>query len=253
MILTERDLEIVRFILNMKFASVADIHQKFFKQRKDGGISTSEWYARERLRELLMEGYINCTRYRFENKCYYVGTKYGYQLIEKNCCSESTAKPIDRIDVRTFDHDINVMKSRLLLEEHDKVSSWLSDRQLKAHYDHFFRKNKSRDSAPDGVYKSLGGKIIAFEYEIAQKSKRRYQDKVRRYIDCIRASNISDRPKYDHVRFVCEKESVRNVLADEVRLYREHFTVEVAYEFFERFKIQTDTLMKNAPMLSLVR
>lgn len=38
-------------------------------------------------------------------------------------------------------------------------------------------------SLPDGVYTSLAGMTIAFEYEIAQKSKQRYRDKVRRYVE----------------------------------------------------------------------
>ncbi|WP_415063741.1 hypothetical protein [Bdellovibrio sp.] len=109
--------------------------------------------------------------------------------------SLTPSKYIEQIDVRTFDHDIQVMKSRLALEDSEKV------------YSEYFQFKGSRDSAPDGVNKSLNGKIIAFEYEIAQKSKQRYRDKVRRYVDCIRRREPTDGPKYDHVRIVCEKTS----------------------------------------------
>ncbi|MGE0632250.1 MAG: hypothetical protein AB7O96_07570 [Pseudobdellovibrionaceae bacterium] len=94
----------------------------------------------------------------------------------------------------------------------------------------------SRDSTPDGVYKSPSGKLIAFEYEIAQKSKRRYQDKIRRYVDCVRNTSDDDRPKYDHIRIICEKKSVWNVLQKGTALYSDYFTIEMADDFFGRFK-----------------
>lgn len=146
--------------------------------------------------------------------------------------SLTPSKYIEQIDVRTFDHDIQVMKSRLALEDSEKVQDWQSDRQLKGQYSEYFQFKGSRDSAPDGVYKSLNGKIIAFEYEIAQKSKQRYRDKVRRYVECIRRREPTDGPKYDHVRIVCEKASVYKILKDATAIYRDYFTIEMAGDFF---------------------
>ena len=175
MILTKRDLEVVRFVLNMKFATIDDIHRKFFRNKQDGTVSESLWYARERLRDLVAEGFLSTERYRFENKCYYVGTKYGYKaVLGLMITDDMTAKPIHRIDVRTFDHDRKVMQVRLFLEEHEKVTKWQSDRQLKMLYTDHYSLRGNRDSAPDGLYYDAEGRLIAFEYEIAQKSKKRY-------------------------------------------------------------------------------
>lgn len=60
-------------------------------------------------------------------------------------------KPIERIDVRTFDHDQRVMESRILLEDQEKVAQWQSDRQLKAEYFNMYGPVNGRDCTPDGV------------------------------------------------------------------------------------------------------
>lgn len=234
--ITKRDFEIIGFVTNMKFASATDVHRKFFKIKRDGSSSGSEWYARERLRELVKEGYLNTVRYRFENRCYYVGTKHGYDLIRHLHGRIEITKPIERIDVRTFDHDVSVMNSRLLLEEFEKVSSWQSDRQLKAIYAEYFQNGGSRDAAPDGVYKSVSGKLIAFEYEIAQKSMKRYQDKIRKYVNCIRQNSFESSPKFDHVHIVCDKVSVYKMLLNFTSIYKNYFTIEMSVDFVKRFQ-----------------
>ena len=180
-------------------------------------MTTRLWILKFGGREFTKEGYLQPVRYRFENKSYYIGTKHGYDLILYAQVNLSAVKQIERIDVRTFDHDIQVMKSRLFLEDCEKVSEWRSDRQLKSDYFEYFQGRGSRDSAPDGAYLSLGGKTIAFEYEIAQKSKKRYQDKVYRYVSCIRQTGNYVGPRYDHVRIVCEKEAVFKILTNLIK------------------------------------
>lgn len=240
--LTQRDFEIINFVLAMKFASIQEIHHRFFKRKRDGSFSENEWYARERLRMLIEMGYLRTVRYRFEQKNYYVATKHGYELIFYMKAGWMPPKPIAQIDVRTFDHDVQVMKSRLLLEEFESVTSWESDRQLKCQYPEYFQYQGSRDSAPDGVYLSASGKTIAFEYEIAQKSRRRYRDKINKYHECLRRKNNLDGPKYDLVRFVCEKESVFKAITDATVIFKDYFVIEMAQEFFDKHrKVPTTT------------
>lgn len=238
--LTARDFEIINFLLAMKFSSIQSIHQKFFKKKMDGSISDNEWYARERLRQLIEMDYISTVRYRFEQKNYYIATKHGYDLIYYYQPTMVPAKPLKQIDVRTFDHDIQVMKSRLLLEEFENITSWDSDRQLKCQYPDYFETRGSRDSAPDGVYKSASGKVIAFEYEIAQKSKRRYRDKIHKYVSCIRNKSSFDGPNYDLIRFVCEKECVYKTLVDLTSIYNQYFVIERSEGFFDRHRVRPE-------------
>lgn len=233
--LMERDFEIIQFVLVMKFASATDIHQKFFKRKKDGGLSTNEWYARERLRQLIEMGYLTTVRYRFEQKNYYIGTKNGFDLIRYMQPHWEPCKPIQHIDIRTFDHDVQVTKSRLLIEEYERGTQGTSDRQLKCEFPDYFRKG-GRDNSPDGTYTSAAGKKIAFEFEIAQKSKQRYRDKIRAYISSFRTNNTYDQPKYDHIRIICQKKSVFDIYRDEVVLFKDFFTIEMADSFFANFQ-----------------
>lgn len=230
--ITERDLEIIGFVLAMKFASVGDIHRKFFKIKRDGSFSNSEWCTRERLRQLIEMGYLNSVRYRFEQKSYYVGTKHGYDLIHYSAAALTPPKPIRQIDIRTFDHDLLVLKSRLVLEEFEKVKNWESDRQLKIQYTEYFQFRSCRDSTPDGVYWTSDGKRVAFEYEIARKSTQRYRDKIRKYVSRIRHEGVNEGPKYDHVRMVCERESVFRILKEQTKIYSQFFTIQLASDFF---------------------
>lgn len=236
--ITDRDFEIINFVLAMKFSSIQSIHQKFFKRKKDGSTSDNEWYARERLRQLIEMGYISTVRYRFEQKNYYIATKHGYDLIYYMLPTATPAKPIQQIDVRTFDHDIQLMKSRLLIEEFENVTSWQSDRQLKCQYPDYFEARGSRDAAPDGVYNSASGKVIAFEYEIAQKSKKRYLDKIHKYVSCIRNKTKLDGPRYDLVRFVCEKECVYKTLVEMTSIYNQYFAIERSQDFFDQHRVR---------------
>jgi hypothetical protein len=157
---------------------------------------------------------------------------HSYELILYMKPGWLPSKPLQQIDVRIFDHDVQVMRSRLLLEEVENFQSWQRDRQLKCQYPEYFQYSGSRDSTPDGVYHSAEGKVIAFEYEIAQKSRKRYRAKIQKYLECLRRRNTLDGPKYDHVRMVCERESVFRILKEQTKIYSQFFTIQLASDFF---------------------
>ena len=85
-------------------------------------------------------------------------------------------------------------------------------------------------------YNSVSGKLIAFEYEIAQKPKKRYQDKIRKYVNCIRQNNFESSPKFDHVHIVCEKVYVYKMLLNFTAIYKNYFTIEMSSDFLKRFQ-----------------
>ena len=81
--ITSRDLEILEFILSMKFSSIEDIHLKFFKVTRSGEESTSLRWARERVNSLKDKGFVQ-TLNNVCNKSLFLITKKGYQFL-KNC------------------------------------------------------------------------------------------------------------------------------------------------------------------------
>lgn len=72
--LTTRDLAIISYVCEMKFAGLEDLHFKFFRTLKNGNESNSLWWARERLTALEKDGFIE-RKYAFDERVsYFLGT-----------------------------------------------------------------------------------------------------------------------------------------------------------------------------------
>ena len=59
LVLTERDLEVISFVNEMKFASLDELYFKFFKVLKSGAESKSQWWARERVSGLVKSKFLS--------------------------------------------------------------------------------------------------------------------------------------------------------------------------------------------------
>jgi hypothetical protein len=140
-------------------------------------------------------------------------------------------KPSGGFDQRTFHHDRGVLKARLFLESLGLVNSWLSDRKLKSSTE--LTGGLSTHYIPDAIYVGPCRARVAFELEIAVKAKSRYQDKVKKYVQLMRAPNPSQKI-FDRVQFVCAKDTVAKFLIKETRIYGELFQVLSVEEFFSQ-------------------
>lgn len=228
--LTKRDTDVLKFILDMKFACVPEIHEMFFKNKIGGGESKSLWYARERLRLLVVNDFLKVERFRVDGKNYYIATKYCFEYMMGNFLNSDVAMPPATIDIRTFEHDKELIKFRIFLEKTGQIAKWRSERFLKKEHYHFTGRLR-RIVAPDAIYEEHGKKI-AFEYEVARKSEGRYREKIKRYIQIIRDREKIDPISFEHCRFVCKNPQVYNSLMNLTKFYREMFSVEMADSFF---------------------
>ncbi len=217
--LTERDLEILGFLLEMKFATVKDLQRKFFRKRKDGNQSTSEWYTRERMRLLFKHRLVNSVRFRFTDYKYFVATKSAFDILEGQLKSDGCyTKPLRKVDIRTFEHDSLVMKLRLLLEETEEIRNWQSERSLKRQ---LFAENLHliRDYIPDGIYENQHGERVAFELELTMKSKEKYRQKLAKYHKIVQGRELNPQLSFDRVRFICGSPGILEALKRESRIY----------------------------------
>lgn len=219
-ILTNRDLEIIKFINEMKFSSLDEIHFKFFKTLKDGTESKSQWWARERLSDLAKAKYI-IKRYSFnERKSYYLGTMKGYLALLKRYPSDVSVKPLAKIDFSTFDHDKLVMQIRLQYEQQGVIKNWISDRMLQsmggAH------KVLGEGNTPDGIYTTTDDEKIAFELELTQKAKSRYEQKIKKYVSIIR-ENKNNNDVFKKVHFIACSDKILEHLSHYSKLYKDFF------------------------------
>jgi hypothetical protein len=221
--LVARDYEVIRFLIQMKFSSIEEIHQKFFKVSSEGIESSSLRWARERLAVLCGLGLVSSENVAGSNKRYFVATAKGYHLISRALLLDGFAKPTGRIDIRTFEHDLAVLRMRLELESESSVTHWISDRELKVASEKFDALRG--DYAPDAIYQTPSGEQVALEVEIARKAKIRYQKKIQHYVDTYR-DRESSAFKLSKVHVVCLRKSVFEIWQEKTEIFGSIFQVQ---------------------------
>lgn len=221
--LTRRDLEILKFILEMKFASLDEIHWRFFRTLENGQESQSNVWADQRLRQLCQAGFLERTRSFSESVSLYLVTSRGHRALLANQPNYGWVRPSGAFDLRTFDHDRFVLRSRLELEQRAGIVDWISDRRLKLGLGNHF--GLTADSVPDAIYKMHTGEWRAFELELTQKSRKRYREKVWRFERLIRERAHSGE-MFRKVHFRCLKDSISKAIQEEVRLFPDLFEIE---------------------------
>ena len=221
-LLTSRDFEIISFVCEMKFASIDDIYEKFFKKLKDGSESKSMWWARERITELYKHGYISRIYSFNERKAYYLGTKKGYYELIKSYPAVIPTRPVESINFNTFEHDKLLMSLRLKMEKTNECSKWVSDRTLSQFPDLCPSMDKSY--LPDAIYTTAEGEKVAFELEISRKAKKRYHEKIQSYVKCLRL-NKDSLSIFKKVIFFVIHEPVKLLLDNEIKLYKQYFDI----------------------------
>ncbi len=225
--ITARDLEILKFVLEMKFSIIPDIQMKFFCCGQNGQSSKSLIWTKQRIQKLVAVDFL-----KFEHQASIknpiVATPKGYFFLKNSLSKSELCRPLFSIDNRTFEHDLQVSKLRIQMECTEKASDWISERQLcdNSEYSNYF----SNEYRPDGIYTSETGQKVAFELEIARKSKSRYQQKIRRYIDLLLNQNMKSKP-FDLVHYVCDKPEVLNILESDSQLFRPFFKFELLSKF----------------------
>ncbi len=226
-ILSERDYEVLAFILDMKFASVQEVYEKFFKNFDIDGNEFGFFYAKKRLVHLEQCGFLKSTKEFFNSKRLFFGTMRSYIILSNLYPDKVLVRPQGSIDGRTIFHDYLLLGLRLQLESSKKITSWLSDRKLRCFPE--LAGGLTGGYVPDGIYTMPDGTNIAFELEIALKGKDKYREKVRKYI-CLLNSSREVKP-FSKVHFVYAKNIVGEHLNRETKLYPEHFTIEPLSNF----------------------
>ena len=222
--LTPRDFEIFEFILEMKFASREEVYRKFFRTTRNECEARSDAWAKKRLMQLERGGFLRSTYAFSESTRYFVGTLKAYYALSSIVTNRPMAKPTGGFDQRTFIHDKTILQIRLELEESGVATEWTSDRVLRSGHQNNF--GLTAAYVPDAIYKVSSGERVAFELEIAQKSRARYQDKIRRYVELMRTRKL-DTQMFRRVHFVCLRKAPFEALKSETRIYGELFRVDL--------------------------
>lgn len=163
--ITSRDIDIIEYILEMKFSTIGDIHSNFFKVTKIGEESSCLRWARERIANLVKTELLQPVKYVC-HKTLYIVTQKGFLFLRNSRSGRIFSRPLLSVDGRTYDHDQKVIQIRSLLEKQGNAQSWISERQLSEREE--YRKYLPTEFRPDGIYEADSGQKIAFELEIAR-------------------------------------------------------------------------------------
>lgn len=207
----------------MKFADLKSIHQKFFLNTRSGERSLSDWWARERLGLLKRQGYLSAKRISFSGTSYFLATDLAHSALLNMRSGRSFVRPLVEIDIRTFEHDRRIVEARLVLERLGRATNWVSERRLKSEL--ALTVGLSRAYQPDAIYQNKLGEMMAFELELSAKTKDRYADKIRKYVDVIRQAEVSTKG-FRGVLFVVCQDHVFNILSELTRRYEGKFKIE---------------------------
>ena len=191
--LTDRDLEILGFLLDQKFASLEQLYFRHFDVRESSSdpMPKGLHVTRQRLQVLKRAGLIATERVFSESRSLYLMTPFGFQTFQSKRPSEAYAKPMVTVDFRNFEHDTKVNDCRIALERTGKVMKWISERRVRIEgfQSQFSGLELPETIVPDGVLVSSKGERIAFEIEASPREKRRFVQKKEAYESVMRGQN----------------------------------------------------------------
>lgn len=179
--LTSRELDLLEFVLDQKFAGIDALYQRFYAV--DG--SKSQRYAAERVQLLRRHGFLRAQSVYTEPKLFYVATPLAKDVLQSQRPGKRQLDAVESIDPRTFEHDSRVTLCRAHREGSGQAQEWVSERRLKAEWATLSGK-LSREYCPDGVYTNRRGEKVAFELELSPKTRERHAKKISRFLNVMK-------------------------------------------------------------------
>ena len=214
--LTSRELDLLEFVLDQKFAGIDALYQRFFTSDS----SKSTRYAAERIQLLRRHGFLRAENVYTQPKLFYVASPLAKDVLQSLRPGRRQLDPIESIDARTFEHDSRVTLCRAHREGADIAREWVSERRLKAEWAGALGK-LAREYCPDGVYTNRRGEKVAFELELSPKTRERHAKKISRFLDVMRDSGGA----FQRTLFVACDPGVKATLEGLTKPYPEQFKV----------------------------
>lgn len=179
--LTDRDVELLGFLLDQKFASLEQIYFKFFDARElvTDALPSNLFVTRQRLQVLRRAGLISTQKVFSESRSLYLLTHLGFQIFRGRRPHDAFTLPVKQVDFRNYEHDTKVNDCRIAIERTGKVMKWLPERRLRMQgfESQFSWSELPKELVPDGIFISSKGERIAFEIETTPRKKSRYIEK----------------------------------------------------------------------------
>ena len=215
--LTPREIELLEFVLDQKFANQEALYLRFYQ----GEGSKSSRYAYHRLHLLQQNGFLIPTRVFTEGCYYYLASPLSHAIVQGKQPERTVSPPAESIDFRTFEHDRRVMLARVHREKKGEVTNWLSERRLKQEWTAANGYRLAREYMPDAIFTNRAGGHVAFELELAAKTRERVAKKVSRFLEVMKEPSGA----FSRTLFVACSEPVYQMLLSVTRPYPKLFKV----------------------------
>lgn len=216
--LVPREIELLEFVLDQKFANLEALYLRFYQGEK----SKSSRYAYQRLHLLQQHGFLTPQRVFTEGCYYYLASGLAHAIVQGQRPQRIVSAPTEQIDFRTFEHDRRVMLARATREKKGEVTNWLSERRLKQEWATESGYRLAREYMPDAIFTNRVGSRVAFELELAAKTRERLAKKVSRFLEVMKSPDGA----FSRTLFVACTEPVYQLLLSVTRPYPELFKVQ---------------------------
>lgn len=225
--MTQRECNVLSFVLEMKFACVESLYELFYKTPS----SKSSRYAYERINLLKQHGFLKAVRVYTQSKNYYLATKKAHNFLQSLDTGRSYVKPSHQIDIRYFEHDKAVLDCRVVRESHHRLKNWISERRLKHEW---AKEDLARMYLPDALYTNKRSETVAFELELSPKRPKRYQEKLAQFY------KVTQNPQglFQRAIFVCMRPNVEQTIRSLSLGYPKNLFHVTAYKEFINVRTQ---------------
>ena len=160
--ITERDIEMIRFINDCGFCLTPHLERRF---------SIKNWRVYQLMKRLVEAGLVKQQRLFYGKPNVYYVTSEG---------AEFTDLPaLQKINLGTYEHQIKLTEVVMKLRELYPGCTWISERKLK--HDNFFNGIGVRGHVSDGVLIKPDNYSISIEVELTLKSKHRLESILKSY------------------------------------------------------------------------
>jgi hypothetical protein len=222
---TKRDVEILKFINDMKFSNVGQVHGMFFRGK-------GKQYLQRRLKKFSDEGIL--LRYPdWGGRSFNYGvSEDGVNLILRHG-QNTVPLNLKRIDIKNFEHDKILTELRIELESLGLVSHWKSERLIRYEED-FLKFGLEKRIIADGYAFSVKKEDrVVIEFEHSRKSNQRIKELLNNYENYFKEKGSSE---FGRVLFFFSDSNIKSYYE---RIFSNmNYTFPV--EFFELSELKID-------------
>lgn len=197
-----QDLDMMKFILEMRYVTPVQIQKQFFK----GETGKERDLAVKAISDLLTKGLLKLWRSNeLQDDSLVMVAESGRNAI----VLENQGKLIPNITKTVFPprlkHDMLLNELRIRFEEINFITKWVSDAHM-AEMGLILRTfEKDR---PDAICKKKDGKSYFLELEVAEKGAKAYRDRMGFYLEVLKKEEVKEQ-KITGVIFFCKNEEVQ--------------------------------------------